>query len=473
MGPLSHALVFLLLVWGAPALRPMPVGRQSRHPPQPSSEDLAQGPAAGGRPLSLAEAERRALERSPDLRSSAAAFEAAEADRKAQRGLLLPRLHADANLQYWGAPYQTSFAPASLAQSLPPPFASFVQPITVRNSWTSTTTILVQQPLTQLWGLWRHYQAQADASAAATAHLGAAGRELVAQVREGYFRLLQAQGNASIAEESVRELASHVAVAKEQLAAGTLVRADLLRAEVQLGQARQDLVRAHALRAQARATLDALLGEPADAEIAPLDPFVDRPLPAPQGTLAELTERALASRPDLEELALKRRQASREVQTAWSQLVPAISLVGEYQHTTGQLFFPADQAFVGGTLAWDIWDWGNKYYGVQGARARVAEGDEALRAAAIKLRTDVERTREDLLADHDALGVATEVVEQAEESFRLETERYKAQTATSTDLLDAQAALSQAKFRLTNARYDYLIALAELEKLVGDPLVDR
>ena len=128
---------------------------------------------------------------------------------------------------------------------------------------------------------------------------------------------------------------------------------------------------------------------------------------------------------------------------------------------------------MGGTLSWDIWDWGNKYYEVKSARSKVDQAEQALRSAARKLRTQVQNALQETLADRDALAVAAEVVDQAQESFRLETERYKAQTATATNLLDAQAALSQAKFRLSNARYDYLIEVAQLEDLVGSPLLGR
>ncbi len=424
-------------------------------------------------PLSLADAEKTALERSPDLRGDAAAVRGAEEDERSQRGLLLPKLNAQAQLQYWGSPYQVSFISPSAAASIPPAFASFIQPISVRNTWTSTETLTLTQPLTSLWGLWSHLKALRVARAAAVAHLSGAGRDLVFQVRQAYFRLLQAHGNADIAQESVRQLASHLEVAQQQFEAGTLVKADLLRAEVQLGQARQDLAHARALEKDAAGALDSLLGRSAIEPVAAVDPFGEAPLPEPRGTLPELVDEALRSRPDLEELALRRDQASREVTSAWSELVPTIALMAQGQHQTGQLFFPTDQAFVGASLNWDVWDWGNKYYAVRSAEARRDQGEASLEAARLRLESEVQQAFDAIASDREALSVAAQVVDQAQESFRLETERYQAQTATSTDLLDAQAALSQSKYRLFNARYDYLTALAQLEDLVGEPMLER
>lgn len=427
----------------------------------------------GGEPLTLEKAEQLALEHSPDLAGSAAAVEGALADQQSQRGNLLPRLHVDGQLQYWGTPYSINFL-----SELPPAFTQFlngqtIPPTTVRDSFTSTLTFTLSQPLTQLWGAFRQLEAQKLAREAALAHLDAGGRDLIFQVRQAYFRLLEAVGNEGIARDSVEQLTSHVEVAKQQLAAGTLVKADLLRSQVQLGQARQDVVKARAATTEAQAALDELIARPADQDVSPVDPFGDATPPVPRETVAELTEEALKSRPDLRELALRRDQAEQAVQVAWSQLVPGVSVTGQYQHATGQLFLAADQAFVGGTLSWDIWDWGNRYYEVRSARSKVTQSEESLRQAELKLRTQVQTALQETLADHDALAVAAEVVEQAQESFRLETERYLARTATATDLLDAQAALSQAKYRLSNARYDYLIEVAQLEDLVGRPLLGR
>ncbi|MHB1846738.1 MAG: TolC family protein [Deltaproteobacteria bacterium] len=427
-------------------------------------------PPAG--PLTLDAAERAALERSPDLRGDLAQVEGAEDDARSQRGLLLPKLNAQAQLQYWGSPYQVSFLSPAAVANIPPAFSSFAAPLTVRNSWTSTETLTLTEPLTPLWGTWSHLEALRLARAAAVAHLSAAGRDLVFQVRQAYFRLLQAQGNADVSKESVGELESHAKVAAEQFEAGTLVKADLLRAQVQLGQARQDLVHAQALVKDAAGALNRLLGRRAGEAVSVEDPF-EGALPEAQGTLEELTAKALGSRPDLEELSLRRAQADKEVTAAWSQLVPAIALTGQYQHATGQLFLPADQAFVGASLNWDVWDWGRDYYAVKSAQARASQGQASLEAARLRLEAEVQEAFDTLGSDRDALKVAAEVVEQAQEGFRLETQRYEAQTATSTDLLDAQASLSQSKYRRSNARYDYLTALAQLEALVGEPLLGR
>ena len=63
--------------------------------------------------------------------------------------------------------------------------------------------------------------------------------------------------------------------------------------------------------------------------------------------------------------------------------------------------------------------------------------------------------------------VAEKAIEQAEENFRINEERYKEQIATSTEVLDAQTLLTQARTNYYNTLNVYNIAKAKLERAMG------
>ena len=67
----------------------------------------------------------------------------------------------------------------------------------------------------------------------------------------------------------------------------------------------------------------------------------------------------------------------------------------------------------------------------------------------------------------DKIGVAEVAVEQAEENFRINAERFKEQVATTTEVLDAQTLLTQARSNYFNALSDYNIAWARLDRAMG------
>ena len=63
--------------------------------------------------------------------------------------------------------------------------------------------------------------------------------------------------------------------------------------------------------------------------------------------------------------------------------------------------------------------------------------------------------------------VAELSVHQAEEGFRIAEERYKEHITTSTEVLDAQTLLTQAKTNYYTALYNCNIALAKLYRAIG------
>jgi len=67
----------------------------------------------------------------------------------------------------------------------------------------------------------------------------------------------------------------------------------------------------------------------------------------------------------------------------------------------------------------------------------------------------------------DKIDVAKLAIEQAEENFRINQERFKEQVATATDVLDAQTLLTRAKSNYFNALSDYNIAWARLDRAMG------
>ena len=65
------------------------------------------------------------------------------------------------------------------------------------------------------------------------------------------------------------------------------------------------------------------------------------------------------------------------------------------------------------------------------------------------------------------LRVTRKIIEQAEENYRMNEERYKEQVSTSTDVLDALTLLTRARSDYTTALGDYNIYQARLERAMG------
>jgi len=68
------------------------------------------------------------------------------------------------------------------------------------------------------------------------------------------------------------------------------------------------------------------------------------------------------------------------------------------------------------------------------------------------------------------VAVQVASVAAAEEDVRVQQQRYNIGASTLLDLITSQAALAQAQQSLIQARYDYRIARAQLEALIGREL---
>ncbi len=100
--------------------------------------------------------------------------------------------------------------------------------------------------------------------------------------------------------------------------------------------------------------------------------------------------------------------------------------------------------------------------------ARVARlQDEDARLVA---RQEVDSALRALETAQRAIEIAGEAVVVAEEDLRINRERYRLSVAIILDVVTSQIALDQARTDLVTSRYDYIIARAQLEAVLGRTL---
>jgi outer membrane protein TolC len=110
----------------------------------------------------------------------------------------------------------------------------------------------------------------------------------------------------------------------------------------------------------------------------------------------------------------------------------------------------------------------------EGAVTRAEAQAAAARSAAIdterRVRADAVRSYDDATVAAQRIGFARDAVEAAREDLRVQEVRYRAGASTFLDEVTSQANLAQAETSLVQARYDYQIARATLERVLGREL---
>jgi outer membrane protein TolC len=156
------------------------------------------------------------------------------------------------------------------------------------------------------------------------------------------------------------------------------------------------------------------------------------------------------------------------VRTAKSKMVPQVNAVANYTRASASLVGLPKSWFVGATASWDIWEGGSTFYGIDDSKAQLAQAVAARRKAEDAVRLDARNAHVGVTTSAEAIEVAKQAVEQAEENFRIEQRRYESTSNTSFDVLDAETQLTTARGQHQAALYDLILAQANLDRAMGE-----
>jgi outer membrane protein TolC len=411
--------------------------------------------SAEARRLSVEDVLQMALANNPRLAASRSRAEGAHDLQASARGRLLPTIALSEEYQRYDSPFSVAFAV---------PGASF-PPVLAREQTTNTFVAAASQPVVGLLRRAEDYKAQAanaDAADAAVKVAEAATREAL-QVE--YLRMFEAKAMEDIAHASENELGEQVTVTAAKVKAGVLNNADLLRVQNAQANARQQAIAARSQIIVARATLLGAIGlSPADRTIEFAEPNALLAADKPPSVSAEAAE---ARRPEVAQASLSAQAAEHEARARGFAMLPEVTLEGAYLRVDGQVFAPKNSAFVGIKAEWPIWEWGASE---NARRAAVAHADAArsdLESQRRQVAVEVTARDAQLEAAANAVAVADQAIASAQEAFRVTEAQVRAGTATTTDLLDSQAALTQARLNLARAQYEQAIARVQLEHAMG------
>jgi outer membrane protein len=453
----------------APAQTPTPAQTPAPAPgpaPQRAAAPAAEQAAtqAPGQALTLADAERLALRQSPELQISQKSVEVAGRRVRAARAQRLPRLSLESNLLVWND--EISFqlpGPPSMDPSMPPTFIDVV----VRPQVTSTTSVTVAEPLTGQIALGKLVEIEKAGKAASEAELQGAQVDVAFRATDGYLTVLLAQAGQQVAAQRVGQIEAQLGRARVLADGGVLQRVDIMRLEAALAAAQRELITAESRVRLALGGLILALGLSADAAVAVHDDLPAEP-PPPPAAVNDAVATATERRADLRAMSFRARQAESGAGAAKASLYPNVAAIGTFQHSegAGSLGSP-DAWFVGLSLQWNAWDWGQTWQSYKAAELQAVQADLAAARMVDVVRVEVAAMASDAQSAYQALAVTRTGLAAAEEAYRIQNDRFNEGVATTTDVLDAESEVAQARLGYASARYAYFRALAALARVTG------
>lgn len=284
----------------------------------------------------------------------------------------------------------------------------------------------------------------------------------------GYFNMLNATNMKALRQESVDRLQAHLDNVIAQYNVGIVARADVLRSEVELANAKQDYITASNEYDVAEATLNNIIGTPLGTTLLLKDRLQYEPY---ENDMAYCLAYSEQHRPELKQAEYGVDAAEAALVVARSGHMPKINAVaGNYWGGTDESNWPGDDNdhwSVGVTASMNIFDSGVTWSKIHAAQEALVQAKENQRQ--IKDNVELE-VRTDYLSMREAekrITTAQVAVASAEEDYHIAVVRYQAGVGTNIDVMDAQEALTQAKTNYYQALYNYNTSKAALNTSMG------
>ena len=304
-----------------------------------------------------------------------------------------------------------------------------------------------------------------DARQAAALGLARTRQQVIARTAQAYVGLLLARRNITVLDTALETARAHLKMVQSRFDSGFVVKSDLLRAQVRMGELQQSLLQAESSAQVAQAALNAMLG------IAENDPLkLATPLDkcrTLEGALDGWLQTALATRPDLQQLKLQETIAEAEIRRTKAGHYPHLNLMGNYEINSEALDEFKENYTVGAVMRINLFSGRRISAGTRAARTSLAQLQALRRDMELGIRVQTRRAFLSAVSAWQQIEVAREAVQQAEEGLRIVGNRYQSGLLTIVALMDADVALQQARTRHFKALHDYKVARIQLAAAAG------
>jgi outer membrane protein TolC len=125
---------------------------------------------------------------------------------------------------------------------------------------------------------------------------------------------------------------------------------------------------------------------------------------------------------------------------------------------------------AGAQLSWNVFDGFLTRGRVQEAEALRRRTEADIEDVMRRVELDVRTSYSTFMEAREVLVSQEKVQESAEEALRLANARSAAGAGTQLDVLSAQTALTEARTTQVQAKHDYAVARARLERAIGPPI---
>jgi outer membrane protein len=445
-------------------------GAQPATPATPAARPSANGPATttweavpppdkgeGVKPepvvLTLAAAERAALQAQPQLRAARAQTAAARGAADIARSPLLPQVIATAQyLHEWGSVRTTTTSTgASVGLS---------NQFDVLSLGISATQLIYD--FGQTSEKWVAARSAADAQ---RYEEDVTRLNVVSGVRQAYFNARAAKDLVDVALETLANQNKHLAQVQAFVQVGTQPEIALAQQKAAVANAKVQLISSQNVYETDKAALNEAAGlvggtayDVVDEEEPPIEDE-DQPLET-------LVQKALGARPELANLWKQEESQHATIRAAKGGYGPSLAVTGGASES-GLVDDLGPNINVGATLTWPLFQGGLTVASVHQAEANLSVVDAERDLAQLQIQQGVNTAQLAVRAAKETIDASEEALVSAREQLRLAEQRYATGVGSIIELDDAQVAYTAAAAQSVEARYSLATARVQLLAALG------
>jgi outer membrane protein len=308
---------------------------------------------------------------------------------------------------------------------------------------------------------------------ASSENLAQAHHDLVFQVKEKFYTVLEHERLIGVAEEAVSNYEQQLYRAQIFYKSGVRTKIDVTNAEVNLSNQKLRLLQARADYKAALVDLENVIGiAPNNGDYKPVNnepPLWELAAQKPQmpGALDSLLQNAEKNRPGLKEYTYLISAAEAGLTKAKGDYWPTLDAVGTYDNFETDLASYADNWQITARLNWKFFSGFATEGKVAEATAQLRQVQAGLRDFQLEVTRDVTDSYLRAAENREAVDLADQTLKLAVENLQLAMERYQAGLGDLLEFNDAQLLYTQNQSSLVGTYYKYLTVLARIDRAVG------
>lgn len=312
------------------------------------------------------------------------------------------------------------------------------------------------------------YQAATRRAEAARESLRGTEVDVAMQARLDYIGVLREAENLRVTRDLLRTVDERLRITREQFDAGRVPRYYVLRDETERANALQMEALALSRVGQAAVALKTTLGIDLASDVTLTDRLKFTPTSV---SIEEGIREASDRQPDLKAAMKLREATAAEVRAAYGNYFPQVSL--SYMYDWGWMkprnepSNSADGYSVGLVVTLPVFDGFLRENALKTAKARLERAAQAEGLVRQQIAKDVNQAALTLRAAETSVDASRHGLDQAEEEFRVVRERFESGRGIHLEILDAQTAVTRARFNTVSALAEYQGALAMWLRATG------